>query len=81
VCHRMPTLAACSAFLFVLSTNEAHAYVDPSAGGTLVQFFAGGLVAGVLMIVRLSWHTIASKLGLPNGRARARDDGNDGPKV
>lgn len=37
-------------------------YVDPSSGGTLIQLLLGGGLAGVLLIVRMSWDRIRSLL-------------------
>ncbi len=37
--------------------DEALAYIDPSAGGLLVQLLLGG-IAGVGVVVKLYWHKI-----------------------
>ena len=41
------------------------AYIDPSAGGMLMQLLLGG-TAGVLVIARLFWHRIRRLFGRPD---------------
>lgn len=59
---RLPkyTILASAAVLLGTWSDVAHAYIDPTAGGTLLQFLLGGFVAGMLMIIRLSWESITS---------------------
>lgn len=47
-------------------------YVDPTAGGMLLQVLLGG-VAGIAVIVRLFWHRIMTALHL-RGRASNSED-------
>ncbi len=46
--------------LLIVTTSVAFAYVDPSAGGMLIQLFVGGLMAGFIMIGRIFWSNITS---------------------
>jgi hypothetical protein len=43
--------------------SPAYAYVDPGAGSMVVQLLLGG-VAGIVVLIRLSWHRLLSVLNL-----------------
>lgn len=47
-------------FILFFSTPKAHAYLDPGAGGMLLQIIAGG-IAGVAAILKLYWKQIIQK--------------------
>lgn len=49
-------------FFFVFSWNEAHAYLDPSSGGMLLQILLGG-VAGFLAVLKIYWQNVKDFLG------------------
>ncbi len=46
----------------VLGTTEAYAYIDPGAGGILLQIILGG-VAGAIVMGKLFWHRILGLFG------------------
>jgi hypothetical protein len=60
--------------LFIGSTSPAYAYLDPGSGSMMVQLLLGG-VAGAVVIVRLYWHRVLTRLGF------RRDDDRTGPKA
>jgi hypothetical protein len=66
------TILASAAILFGSYVEVADAYIDPTAGGTLLQFFMGGFLAGVLLLGRLFWSSIISLV--PFGRRRNHSD-------
>jgi hypothetical protein len=43
--------------------SPAYAYVDPGAGSMMVQLLLGG-VAGIVVLIRLSWHRVLQALNL-----------------
>jgi hypothetical protein len=45
----------------LLLARPAYAYIDPSAGGMLIQLLTGG-VAGLAVLARLYWRSIKSTL-------------------
>ena len=47
------------AFILIISTNNAFAYLDGGSASMLVQLILGG-TAGLLAIVKLYWHKIVS---------------------
>ena len=50
------------------------AYVDPTAGGLLLQFLIGG-IAGAFMILKLYWHQLTSYFRKkPGGNPEPGDD-------
>ena len=51
------TLAA-----LVAGTVPAHAYLDPGSGSMMVQLLLGG-VAGAVVLVRLYWGRLLTRLG------------------
>jgi type IV secretory pathway VirB2 component (pilin) len=48
--------------LSVLFSAKAHAYLDPSSGGMLLQLLLGG-VAGILTVVKIYFANIKAFLG------------------
>ena len=51
------------AIVTILWPHNAHAnYIDPSAGGILLQVVFGGL-AGIAVLVKIFWHQITFFLG------------------
>jgi hypothetical protein len=45
----------------IIAPAPAYAYIDPGAAGMLLQLVLGGL-AGVLLVLKLYWKKIRSKL-------------------
>ncbi len=58
-------------FLLVVSVVPAFAYINPGAGGMLVQLVIGGVIAGVVLL-RAYWQRL--RAWLPGGRSRSRDE-------
>jgi hypothetical protein len=54
-------VAAIGAYL--LSYDQAHAYLDPGTGSVLLQLLLGG-VAGIAMAGRIYWARIKEMLGI-----------------
>ena len=54
-------------------TVTSLAYVDPTAGGTLIQFLFGGFLAAMLMCGRKVWSRIVGRRG---ARERSRGSGD-----
>jgi hypothetical protein len=73
----LPLTLVCAAILFSSYVEVANAYIDPTAGGTLVQFLMGGVVAGTLMLVRLYWHNLRSWLAIGKRRGQPTDDNTE----
>jgi hypothetical protein len=53
------------------------AYIDPSAGGMLVQLLLAG-TAGVAVLGKLFWHRIRTIVGLPPKEAADEDRADAG---
>ena len=47
--------------LAIVTSQPAHAYLDPASGSLLAQLIVGG-VAGLLVALKLFWHRIGSAL-------------------
>jgi hypothetical protein len=43
----------------LVCASPAYAYVDPGTGSMMIQLLLGG-VAGLAVLVRLSWHRLVS---------------------
>ena len=41
--------------IFCTWSNKAYAYIDPTAGGLMLQFLFGAL-AGIFVVIKLKWH-------------------------
>ncbi len=63
--RRVPrSFAIAAALALALSAaRPAHAYLDPTTGGLLLQVILGGL-AGVALALKLFWHRILGLLGI-----------------
>lgn len=48
--------------LILGNPSAAHAYLDPGAGGMLLQLLLGG-AAGLLVVLKLYWHRIKKSAG------------------
>ena len=57
------TALALAAWWVVVLAPDAEAYIDPSAGGMLVQLLLAG-TAGVAVIGKLFWHRIKRMFGM-----------------
>jgi len=57
------TALALAAWWVVVLAPDAEAYIDPSAGGMLVQLLLAG-TAGVAVIGKLFWHRIKRLFGM-----------------
>lgn len=56
------------------------AYMDPTTGGMLLQILFGG-VAGVAVIIRLSWHRLKTRFSRrrqPSPLEKEKDKGEEG---
>ena len=54
-------------FAILLLTQDAYAYLDPSAGSIIIQVLLGG-VAGLFILVKMYWGKIKQMLGFgPKG--------------
>ncbi len=51
----------------VFASNNAYAYLDPGAGGMILQLIVGG-IAGGLLVLKLYWYRIKSKAAALFGR-------------
>lgn len=63
-----------TAFLLLVCARPAHAYLDPGSGGMMVQLLLGG-VGGAVVLVRLYWQQLLTRIGLrrpdPNEKTRS----------
>jgi hypothetical protein len=59
--------------LSTASPETASAYIDPTSGGLLLQFLLGGL-AGVAVVIKLTWHRFKDLF--TRGRQRDQSDRN-----
>ncbi len=50
-------------FVFLFCTTPAYAYLDPGTGSLFLQLLLGG-VAGLIVIIKLYWHSFLVKIGL-----------------
>jgi multisubunit Na+/H+ antiporter MnhC subunit len=66
----LPVLA-----LLLLSTNSAHAYLDPGTGSIILQAIVAG-VASSLFVLKMYWHKFKSLIGLSSSASKA-DSEND----
>jgi hypothetical protein len=60
-------------WLVFVCASPAFAYVDPGSGSMLIQMLLGG-VAGIAVLLRLTWRRLLSMLGI---RRRSDDDRKD----
>ena len=56
-------VAVFAVWVIFVCASPAYAYVDPGTGSMAVQLLLGG-VAGVAVLLRLSWHRVLSMFGL-----------------
>ena len=50
-------------WLLFVCASPAYAYVDPGTGSMMIQLLLGG-VAGVIVLIRLSWQRLLTALHL-----------------
>ena len=55
--------AVLALIVFLAGTQPAYAYLDPGSGSMMVQLLLGG-VAGGVVLVRLYWGRLLTRLGL-----------------
>ena len=72
-----PAVAATSVGLF--APTNALAYIDPAAGGILLQALLGG-VAGILVIGKLYYHKLKALFGHRSKDADQPADGERGAR-
>ncbi|MEM7069629.1 MAG: hypothetical protein AAF478_12180 [Pseudomonadota bacterium] len=58
---RITTISAAS-FIFVLSTSNAYAYLDPGTGSILLQGLIGAVASG-MFLAKLYWAKLKSIVG------------------
>lgn len=56
--------------MFFTLQGPAYAYLDPGTGSMLLQILLGG-VAGFMVVIRLYWHKIKTRLVPANGSKRS----------
>ena len=68
------------AWVLVFTTRDASAYIDPSAGGMLVQLLLAG-TAGVAVLGKLFWTRITHFFGVgkPTAPSETAETGSDQP--
>ena len=73
-------LAALAAWILIFTTHDAEAYIDPSAGGMLIQALLAG-TAGVAVLGKLFWGRIRRLFGAadPEPSARSEPGGPEQP--
>ena len=67
------TIPLTGLYIYMLSTDQAHAYLDPASGSMLVQ----GLLAAVAaagVSIGIFWRRLRSFFGRKNGRDEDADD-------
>lgn len=65
-----------SVFVFVLAmARPAHAYLDAGTGSMVLQLLLGG-IAGLAVIVKLSWHRLTGRF-TSNGEKTASGAGDE----
>jgi hypothetical protein len=65
-------------WVLVFTTRDASAYIDPSAGGMLVQLLLAG-TAGVAVIARLFWGRLKRLFGGTDPTPSESDKGDSDP--
>src|SRR4051812_44312931 len=63
--HNALIVAALAGWWIVVLAPRAEAYIDPSAGGMLVQLLLAG-TAGVAVLGKLMWSRVKRALGIKN---------------
>lgn len=73
-------LAALAAWILIFTTRDAEAYIDPSAGGMLIQALLAG-TAGVAVLGKLFWGRIRRLFGAadPEPSAESKPGGPGQP--
>ena len=56
------------------------AYIDPTAGGMLLQLLLGGLAA-LLLVIQLFWRRILRLFGIRREKPAPTQDGDSKPQV
>jgi len=51
------------AFLLIVMTNRAEAYLDPGSGSMIFQLIVGG-IAGLILAIKIFWRRILSLFGI-----------------
>jgi hypothetical protein len=68
----MPANAIRNLLFVTVTTPSPVAYIDPSAGGALLQLLLGG-TAGAAVLIRLWWLRSKAKLGLSDKQLKPPD--------
>ena len=63
-------------FVLVVTTREAHAYIDLSSGSFLIQVLLASLFAS-LFTIKLAWHKLTSQFGKLKKRPRDAKPGTE----
>lgn len=63
-------------YLVLVLPETAFAYLDPGAGGLIVQLILGGL-AGLLVILKLYWRRLCARVGRLGRGPRNRQSQGD----
>ena len=58
---RVFKLAAVFCWVFLMTERSAFAYLDPGTGSMVLQLLLGG-IAGLVVVVKLNWHSLLSFL-------------------
>lgn len=61
---RLMTVAS-AGFIFVLSTSNAYAYLDPGTGSILLQGLIGAVASG-MFVAKMYWAKLKSYVGFSN---------------
>lgn len=64
------TVLGLAAWWVLVIAPDASAYIDPSAGGMLVQLLLAG-TAGAAVLVKLFWLRLRRMVGLPDKESEA----------
>ena len=59
---RVLKLAAVFCWVFLMTERSAFAYLDPGTGSMVLQLLLGG-IAGLVIVVKLYWHSLLSFFG------------------
>jgi len=63
--------AVLALIVFLAGTAPAYAYLDPGSGSMMVQLLLGG-VAGVVVLVRLYWGWLLTRLGVRRDKTASK---------
>lgn len=69
---RIMTMAS-AGFIFVLSTSNAYAYLDPGTGSILLQGLIGAVASG-MFVAKMYWAKLKSYVGFSSANTLDSDD-------